>query len=74
MFVTLALTSKGKLDSKYYHKFEEITLQNPKYQQSSYAIVSQIKSLDKKRFVEKVGVISNEEYLTLTKKLRTLLF
>ncbi len=74
MFVTLALTSKGKLDSKYYHKFLNITLQNPKYQESSYAILSQIKSLDKKRFVEKVGTISTDEYLSLTKKLRTLLF
>ncbi len=74
MFICLALTSKWKDGNKYYYKFQDITLQNPKYKNSSYAILSQIKSFDKKRFVEKVGIIPTSEYSSLTKKLRTLLF
>lgn len=49
LFFTVALTSKGK-ENNFYHKFNEIELHNPKYQDSSYAILSQVKVMDKKRF------------------------
>lgn len=62
LFFTVALTSKGKDDHLFYHKFEEIELQNPKYKESSYAILSQVKIMDKKRFVEHVGNISQKEF------------
>jgi mRNA-degrading endonuclease toxin of MazEF toxin-antitoxin module len=73
LFFTVALTSKGK-ENSFYHKFNEIELHNPKYQDSSYAILSQVKVMDKKRFFENVGTVSKSEFETIKQKLRTILF
>jgi mRNA-degrading endonuclease toxin of MazEF toxin-antitoxin module len=74
LFFTIALTSKGKINNSFYHKFIEIELQNSKYQNSSYAVLSQAKVMDKRRFVENVGIISKKEFLYVKQKLKTLLF
>lgn len=74
MFFTVALTSKGKDNSFFYHKLENLDLQNPKYKESSYAVVSQLRAFDKKRFVEKIGTFPEKEFTELTKKLRKIIF
>jgi len=74
LFLTVALTSKWKVDSPFYHKFETIKLNNPKYKHSSYAILSQIKVMDKKRFFENVWSLPNAEFLEVQKKLKNLHF
>lgn len=73
LFLILPLTSRGK-NSRFYYKFNEIYLHNPRYKDSSYAILSQIKVMDKRRFIENVGKISEKEFLILKQKLKTLLF
>jgi mRNA interferase MazF len=73
LFFTVALTTKGKNESNFYHKFKEIELHNPKYKNSSYAILSQVKVMDKKRFVEHIGNVSKEEFSCVKQKLKALL-
>lgn len=73
LFFTVALTSKGK-ENNFYHKFDHIELHNPKYQDSSYAILSQVKVMDKKRFFENIGTVPQDEFEMIKQKLRTLLF
>jgi mRNA interferase MazF len=73
LFFTVALTSKGKNNS-FYHKLESIELDNPKYQDSSFAILSQVKVMDKKRFYEKAGIVPTEEFNRVKQKIKTLLF
>ena len=74
LFLTVALTSKGKEKHTFYHKFQTVQLHNPKYQESSYVILSQIKVMDKKRFFENVGTLPEEEFFQVQKKLRDLHF
>ncbi len=73
LFFTVALTSKGK-ENNFYHKFSQIELHNPKYQDSSYAILSQVKVMDKKRFFENIGTVAQDEFEIIKQKLRTMLF
>lgn len=74
LFLTVALTSKWKENNTFYHKFQTIQLHNPKYRNSSYAILSQIKVMDKKRFFENVGNLPEDEFFEVQKKLRDLHF
>lgn len=73
LFFVVALTSKGRDDNRFYHKFVELDLQNPKYLDSSYAILSQVKVMDKRRFLEHVGYVSEQEFKQLKEKLKELL-
>ena len=73
LFLTVALTSKGK-DRPYFHKFEDIMLDNTRYQDSSYAVLSQIKVMDKRRFMVRGGFVSEEEFTLIQKKLKRLFF
>jgi mRNA interferase MazF len=73
MFFTVALTSRGKDNHVFYHKFNDIHLHNPRYEDSSYAILSQARVIDKRRFFEYAGNISKEEFQVLKQKLRALL-
>lgn len=70
MFFTVALTSRGKMKNYFYHKLEEVTLNNPKYLNSSFVILSQVKVMDKKRFTEHIGNVSSAEFEEIKKKLR----
>ena len=72
LFFTAALTSKGK-DNNFYYKLEQLELKNPKYQTSSYVILSQAKVMDKKRFFENIGIVSLEEFEIIKQKIRALL-
>ena len=74
LFFTVALTSKGRINHRFYHKFEQASFQNPKYQNSSYAILSQVKVIDKRRFTQFIGTISEKEFSHIKQKLKTTLF
>lgn len=74
MFFTVALTSKGKDNHDFYHRVKEINLNNPKYEKSSYVILSQVKVMDKRRFFERYGIVSKQEFMIIKEKLRTVLF
>lgn len=74
LFFTAALTSRGKDTHRFYHKLSTVELHNPKYKDSSYIILSQVKVMDKKRFFEHMGTVSISEYEEIKERLRTLLF
>ncbi len=75
LFFTVALTSRGKKENKFYHKFKEIELseKNRKYLNTSYSILSQVKTMDKRRFTQYLGKISEKEFKTIKQKLKALL-
>lgn len=60
LFFTVAMTSKGKDDNIFYHKIFtwEFNENNQIHKDSSYVIMSQVKVIDKKRFTEKMWIIS----------------
>ncbi len=61
------------LTNDFYYKLEQLELKNPKYQTSSYVILSQAKVMDKKRFFENIGIVSLEEFEIIKQKIRALL-
>lgn len=75
LFFTIALTTQGKISSPFYHKLSEIILygNNERNINNSYAILSQARIMDKKRFEEKIGIISGTEFLIIKQKLTELL-
>jgi len=75
LFFVTSLTSKGKDNHIFYHKFTEASFDqdNQKHVQSSYAILSQAKVMDKRRFSHHIGIISSREFKIIKQKLRTLL-
>lgn len=73
MFFTTSLTTRGKDNSRFYHKINNLDLENPKYKDSSYLILSQVKVMDKKRFSKNIGIVENEEFKEIKIKLRELL-
>lgn len=74
LFFTVALTTKGK-DNKFYHLFKEIDLHenHTKNINCSSSILSQVKVMDKKRFEEKIGTVSKDEFKIIKEKLTALL-
>ena len=73
LFFTAALTSKGKDNHPLYYKLDMPQLENPKYKDSSYVILSQVKVMDKKRFFQNIGTVSGKDFGQITQKLKTLL-
>lgn len=75
LFFTVALTSQGKNRHKFYHKFESAIFNenHQNHADSSYAILSQVRVMDKRRFIEKMGRISSEEFREIKQKLRATL-
>lgn len=75
LFFTVALTSKWKDNSNFYHKFETVIFdeKNKKYENSSYYILSQVRVMDKKRFTEKMGYLEIDEFKIIKEKLRKFL-
>lgn len=76
LFFTVAMTSKGKENNRFYHKVQnwEFNENNQINKDKSYIIISQVKVMDKKRFTEKMWIINQEEFTTIKKKLKTMLF
>jgi len=75
LFFTVALTTKGKAENKFYHHFKEVVFNDEhlKNKITSSAILSQVKVMDKKRFEEKIGTASKNEFYQVKEKLRALL-
>jgi len=74
LIFTVALTTKGKKEHWFYHKLEELDLNNPKYIKTSFIILSQVKVMDKNRFFKKGGILSKKEFLEVQKKIKRVLF
>ncbi len=66
MFLIASMTIKWK-KNKFYHKID-----NKYFNKDSYITLSQIKTIDSKRFIEKIWKISNEDYLDIKNKIKNL--
>jgi mRNA interferase MazF len=64
LYLCIAMTTKWKDNNFFYHKYKE----------NSYIILSQTKTIDRKRFLDKIDVINKEEFTKITKKLKTMWF
>lgn len=75
LFFTVALTTKGKLDNRFYYKFSEASFieEHQKNTDQSFVILSQAKVMDKKRFEERIGYISEKEFKLIKQKITALL-
>jgi mRNA interferase MazF len=75
LFFTVALTTKGKEDNHFYHKFKEVSfnIEHKDKENKSFAILSQAKVMDKKRFQEKIGTINKKEFDEVKQKITALL-
>ncbi len=75
MFFTVALTTKGKSNNRFYHQLANpsFTDEHIRNQHNSYAILSQSRSIDKKRFLEKIGQAAPEDFQIIKQKLTELL-
>jgi len=74
MIFAVAMTTQGKDGSPFYHKIKNSTF-NEKHikKDRSYVILSQVKSMDKKRFIEKMGIVKKDEFEFIKQKLREIL-
>jgi mRNA interferase MazF len=75
LFFTVALTTKGKTHNRFYYLLKSIVFHDGygKRSRQSWLILSQVKVMDKKRFEEKIGLVSNAEFEDIKEKLTTLL-
>jgi len=65
MFLVATMTTKWKDDSPFYYKISDSHFWKP-----SYVTFSQIKTIDKKRFIEKIWKIDSEEFKEIKNKVR----
>ncbi|MDD3646014.1 MAG: type II toxin-antitoxin system PemK/MazF family toxin [Candidatus Gracilibacteria bacterium] len=63
-----SMTTMGK-DNKFYHK-----LSDKYFDKQSYITLSQVRILDKKRFIEKIGMIHKDDFEQIKKELKKILF
>ena len=69
MFLCISMTTKWKEDNKFYYKI------NDKYfNKNSYLVLSQVKSIDKKRFIKRIWSISKIDLTIIKKELKLFLF
>lgn len=68
MYIWLPLTINWKYTNFYYDLWNNYT------NEKSYLIFSQIKSFDKKRFIEKIWTVSNEDFEKIKKEFQIYLF
>jgi predicted transcriptional regulator len=67
------LTTKGK-DSNFYHLLSTIKYLDPQYaREVSHVELSQSRVIDRKRFLDKVGIIESAEFWDIKNKLIKLL-
>ncbi|MDQ7008773.1 MAG: type II toxin-antitoxin system PemK/MazF family toxin [Candidatus Gracilibacteria bacterium] len=69
MFFCFSMTTKGKDNNLFY-----IKLSNDYFNKNSYIIKSQLKSLDKKRFIKKIGILGNKDFYEIKKELKNFIF
>ncbi len=75
LFFTIALTTKGKEDNKFYHKFLHAVFTEKHFHNSgrSFAILSQARVFDKKRFQERIGILPSDEFEIVKQKITRIL-
>ena len=57
LFFIVSMTTKWKKDNKYYYE-----LNKSYFNKKSYIILSQVKSIDKKRFFEHIWTIKEDDF------------
>ena len=67
MFYCVPMTTKGK-DNDFFYK-----LSDHYFKRTSRLILSQTKTLDKKRFGKKIGILSKGDFQKVKEKLKTFL-
>lgn len=65
MFLVVTMTTKWKKDSKFQYK-----LKNNIFSKDSYISLSHIKTIDKKRFIEKIWKIWEDDFMQIKNKIR----
>lgn|SRR3989338_6398832 len=75
LFFTVALTTKGKPTNSFYLKLKDISMNEDHLEHlgNSWLILSQVRVMDKRRFLEKIGTVGQEEFGEIKQKLTTLL-
>jgi len=74
LYFTVALTSVNHANQRYYLPLKESSYVGEKFKTNhSLAILSQVKVMDSKRFVRKIGNVSKRDHETLKEKLKALL-
>lgn len=68
MFLCVSMSTKWK-DSKFYYELSENY-----FQKKSYVVLSQWKCIDKKRFIDHIGTVSEEDFEAIKKELKSLWF
>lgn len=68
LFFVVPMTTHGK-DSQYYYQ-----LSNAYFNKDSWILLSQVRMVDKKRFIELMWVVNQKDFLDIKQKLRVLLW
>lgn len=68
LYFAITMTTKWK-DNIYFYK-----LDNSYFWKNSYLTLSQVKSIDKKRFIEKIWKLTNKDLYKIKKELQNFLF
>ena len=66
MFLIVSMTTKWK-NNKFYHKLDDNY-----FNKNSYITLSQFKTVDNKRFIEKLGKINKKDFLIIKNKIKNL--
>ena len=69
LFLVLPMTTKGKENSPWYYKITSIDFGRP-----SFVILSQLRVIDKLRFVEKIWSLDPIEFQKIKNRLQSLIF
>ena len=64
LYLCVAMTTKWKDNNYFYYKYKE----------NSYIILSQSKSIDRKRFLDKIETMNKDDFEKIIKKLKTIWF
>ena len=75
LFFTVALTTKEKPNNSFYRKLKDVKLNEDHLKNigKSSVILSQVRVMDKRRFLEKVGTVGKDEFKDIKEKLIALL-
>ena len=75
LIFTIAMTSQIKYNNRFYYLLQKPHF-NDKHKhnsKNSYLILSQVKMMDKKRFIEKMGYVEQIEFKNIKEKLKALI-
>lgn len=68
LFFVVSMTTKWKDNNKFYHRIDDSY-----FWKKSYIVLSQVKVVDKKRFLEEIWEISWEDFRKIKKEIQNLL-